>query len=899
MKKKTITLLLFLSFIFIISAQDVKQDNIQTNTYIGFDELVHKLENMHNIKLFYKQVWFIGKLFRPGLIDLPVENCIAIIKKTVDLDCIKTDNNTYIFVPYEIRNYTNRINNKGVVLIGETNESSVLKTATVSGRILDNETRKPLPGARINIDKLNLVEYSNDEGYYSITIPPGEYDLRLNFSEYKENSRAIQVNGDGIVDFELAEYAILLREVFVTDRAADMNISTTQMSSIKLSAKAIKELPLYLGEKDIIKSVTLLPGVQSSGEFGTGFYVRGGGSDQNLILLEDAPIFNSSHLFGLNSTINPDGVKSVSLYKAGVSAQYGERVSSVMDIRLNNNIDKLAVKGGIGLLNSRLSLELPLLNKKISWLIGGRSSYSNWLLHAMPDVSLKKSSAGFYDINSMIAIKFNSKNTLSLFGYLSNDEFSFTENSPYQYDNRLASIKYTHTFNHNLNSNLIISHSRYRNNISQSDLLKPAESYKISSSVLYNQAKLLFSWTPSKTHTLDFGFGTILYQIQPGKLTPLNSFSQMNEISTNIEHAMESSVFISDNFDLTTNISAEIGIRFTNYAYLGPNSYYTFKENVSKTIENINDTLYFSKNQVINRYNSFEPRISLRNTIDKFSSIKFSYNRMGQFINLISNTSVMSPTDVYKLSNPNVSPLFSHQFAFGYFRNFEKNSYETSIEIYYKKLNNIIEYRDGAKILLNNALDADLISATGNNYGIEFFVRKNSGKLTGWTSYTFSRSLLHTNGIYDIDKINQNKVYPSNFDRPHNFILNATMHLTRRWRVAGIFNYSTGKPITLPELKYNFNDKQYIYYSERNKYRMPDYHRLDIAVSYDETLKLKQSWKGSWTLSILNLYGQKNPYSVFYQSNSKLESKFYQKFNLYQLFIIERPIPTITYNFIF
>jgi len=278
---------------------------------------------------------------------------------------------------------------------------------------------------------------------------------------------------------------------------------------------------------------------------------------------------------------------------------------------------------------------------------------------------------------------------------------------------------------------------------------------------------------------------------------------------------------------------------------------------------------------------------------------KFSYNRISQFINLITNTAVMAPTDVYKLSSPNIKPLICSQYAMGYFRNFNKNAFEASVEMYYKKLDNIVDYRDGATILLNNALETDLLSASGYNYGVEFYLKKNTGRLTGWASYTYSRSLRHTTSTIEADQINGNRYYPSSFDKPHNVVINGNYHLTRRWRLSGTFNFNTGKPVTLPELKYEFDGSQYVYYSDRNKYRLPDYHRLDIAITFDETLRLKQKWKGSWTLAIINLYGQKNPYSVYYKATSQLESKFYQSYNLYKLFIISRPIPTLTYNFTF
>ena len=881
------------------NAQQQESLSRDTTSLVHFDVLAPKIERVNHIKLFYKLEWFGDKRFRASIADLPLEDCLTIVKRVSELSCLVLNSTSYVFVPVEIRNYSNKKNSRGVMIIGEESDFGKYTNATLSGKIIDFKTGKPLYGARIGIDKLNVSASTDKEGNYKLTIPVGEYYLSIRYSNYEPDERSVAVGGNGIVDFELADKIIKLKEVVVTDKAMDINIIRTQMSVIKFNNKTIKELPTFLGEKDIVKSVTLLPGVQSTGEFGTGFFVRGGSADQNLILVEDVPLFNSSHMFGLNSAINSDGVNSVTLIKAGIPAKYGERASSVMDIRLGSNVDKLTVKGGIGLLNSRLSLEVPLFDKKVSLLIGGRSSYSNWLLHAMPDVDLKNSSASFSDINALVTMKFDAKNNLTLFGYFSDDKFSFVKSSPYYYDNTLASIRYSHTFNEKLYSMLLFGISRYRNDISQSDTLSPNEAYKISSSTNYNNAKLNFTWLPNEKHLVDIGMNAELYQLQPGRMEPLGSLSDVKLQTSQQEKALEMAVYVSDNIRFTPKISAEVGLRLTNYAFLWPNSVYIFKENASRSTQNITDTLNYGNNKIIKWYTSLEPRISFRYSTDEFSSVKFSYNRISQFINLITNTAVMAPTDVYKLSSPNIKPLICSQYAMGYFRNFNKNAFEASVEIYYKKLDNIVDYRDGATILLNNALETDLLNASGYNYGVEFYLKKNTGRLTGWASYTYSRSLRHTTSPIEADQINGNRYYPSSFDKPHNIVINGNLHLTRRWRLSGTFNFNTGKPVTLPELKYEFDGRQYVYYSDRNKYRLPDYHRLDIAITFDETLRLKQKWRGSWTLAIINVYGQNNPYSVFYKSTSQLESKFYQSSNLYKLFIISRPIPTLTYNFTF
>lgn len=889
-------------FILVLSpellAQQLNKDDNTPSRTLPFDSIAPKIELKYKVSLFYRLEWFDGKVFRESVTGLPLKTCIDVIKRTANLDCIVLNSTDHIFVPIETKNYSNRVNNKGVLLIGEPSRLDSNVNVRISGKIFDLKSGKPLDGARITIEKLNLNTISDRNGNYKIIVPSGDYDVKINYVGYEEDIRKIKVYGDGIVNFEVSEKIIKLKEITVVDRY-NLSLQKTQMSAVSLNAKAIKELPGFLGQKDVIKSVVLLPGIQSTGEFGTGFFVRGGNSDQNLILIEGVPIFNSSHLFGLISSVNSDAISSVTLLKAGIPAKYGERASSVMDIELKNNTEKMSGKGGIGLMDSRLNMEIPLFNKRVNVFIGGRTSYSNWLLHAMPDADLKNSSANFLDVNALVKIKLTPKDNLSVFGYVSNDKFSFIKGSPYQYNNLLASVKYSHVFTDKFYLNFISGISNYTNNITSSDTLKPKEAFKIRSFINYKNMKANFTWLLNKNNIVEFGLNGVHYKLQQGSLTPHGDLSEINYKSLPLQRSIELSTYLTDNISFTPDLSTEIGLRLSKYMLLGPGRTLVFQPNVARTISNIADTTFYNNNQLMNSYLSFEPRLSIRYSLDKSSSLKLSYNRNTQHINLVSNTAVMSPTDVYNLTSNNIKPLINNQIAVGYLKNFNNNSIETSIETYFKKTDNIVEYRNGASILMNDLLEADLLNASGYSFGLELYIKKNTGKLTGWMSYTYSRAMRRTTSPYAEDQINRNNYYSSPFDIPHNLIINANYHLTRRWRLSGVFYFNSGKPVTLPELKYTFNGRQYIYYSDRNKYRIDDYHRLDIAITFDESLRFKQKWKGSWTLSIINLYGNQNPYSVFYKSNSQLKSNFYQKFNLYQLFIIDRPIPTFTYNFSF
>ena len=864
MKFKLLVLLIVLVFSGSLPAQQ--------NGLVKFDVLAPKLESTHHVKLYYKSAWFEDKLFKESMAEMSLDDCLAIIKRNVHLDCIQIKPDCYVFVPEEIRNYSNNTNSSGVLLIGEGSSLEKGAKASVSGKITDVYTGLPLKGATLSIEALNLTSTTDKDGNYKVMVPVGEYEIAINQTGFGEDIRRISVFGNGIVDFEIARRTIRLKEVVINDQAADQNVVSSQMSAIKLNAKAIKELPLFLGEKDVLKSLKLLTGVQSTGEFGTGFFVRGGSQDQNLILIEDVPLFNSAHAFGLISALNSDGVSNVTLLKSGIPAKYGERASSVMDIQMGSNPDRTSVKGGIGLMDTRLNLEMPLFNKKVSLLVGARTSYSNWLLHQMPEADLKNSSVNFFDLNALLNIKFNPKNKLALFGYFSDDKYSLSNENKFHYENLLGSVQYTHQFTEKLNASWMAGLSRYRNDMSESDTLTPAQAFKVNSAIHYYNSKLDVNWQLSDVHNLDFGLNAIRYNIQPGTQDPFGPLSEVIRKQVADQNGLEMAAYVSDKINLSSILGAEVGLRFSQYANLGTTTDWT---------------------------TSLEPRLSLRCTLDDVSSLKLNFNRMSQFINLISNTTVMSPTDVYQLSSRNTKPVLCDQVALGYFRNFDHNAVEASAEIYYKKLHNILEYRDGAELLMNDDLESDLLNASGYNYGLELSLKKNTGRLTGWANYTYSRSLRHTTGLLVTDQINGNRYYPSGSDQPHNVVLVGNYHLTRRWMASATFNYSTGRPVTLPELKYEFNGKQYIYYSDRNKYRLPDYHRLDIAFTHDENLKLKRSWKGSWTIAILNLYAQKNPYSVFYKSTAGLETGFNNSIHLYKMYIIEKPIPTITYNFTF
>jgi hypothetical protein len=784
-------------------------------------------------------------------------------------------------------------------IVGNPLEYGKTSTALLRGIIYDGKTREPLIGAVLYDEKTKTGTSTNQRGEFSFRLPVGDLSLRLTYIGYEESVEEIRLLSDGSMDFEIFESSHSLDEVTIMARKAEVNLTRTQMSLISLDSKTLRELPTSLGEKDIIRNLTLLPGIQSVGEFGTGFHVRGGGADQNLILIEDVPLFNTSHLFGMISIINSDLVSNVTLMKAGIPAKYGERASSVMDIRMSGKSTETKFNGGIGLINSRINFETPLFNERVSILLGARSSYSDWLLRSVPDTDLMNSSASFYDLTGMITYQLNPKNNFSVFGYRSSDSFNFAENANYAYQSNLGSFKWNTILNSRLSASLVAGFSTYQYQITEDEEINPFEAYRLSSAIDYRTMRGNIMYFPSPNHSLDMGINAVRYEISPGAIQPLEESSLVIEKELAKEKALEIAVYVSDNITISEHLSAEVGLRYSFYRQLGPGTVFQYEEQSPLIPENIRDTILFRRNQTMAQYGGLEPRINLRYSINQLSSLKLSYNRINQYVNLVSNTSVITPSDLWKVSDHHISPLKSDQIGVGYFRNFLNNSVEASVEVYVKHFQNVVEYKNGAQLVMNDLIETELINARGYNYGLELYVRKNSGRLTGWTSYTISSSLRQTKSQLSDEIINGNKTFPSNYDKPHNLVMNANYHISRRWKLGGTFTYNTGRPVTLPEIQYRFGRNEIIYFSDRNKYRLPDYHRLDLSISLDENLRKYQKGKGSWTFSIMNLYGRKNAYSVFYKKEERSPETNFKAYNLYKLYIIGRPFPTLTYHFSF
>ncbi|UFH52201.1 TonB-dependent receptor [Spirosoma sp. KNUC1025] len=762
--------------------------------------------------------------------------------------------------------------------------------STIAGHVRNVASGEPIVGAAVYIENPRLGTVTDQFGFYAITLPRGRHDLKLRSIGLKDTRRRITLYADGKFDIEMEDDVIALKEV-VIEAEKDANISGLQMGQERVDIKSIKQVPTALGEADLLRVIQTLPGVKTVGESSTGLNVRGGATDQNLILYNDAPIYNSSHLFGFFSAFNPDMIKSAELYKSAIPSRYGGRLSSVLDVQTRDgNKKKFIGSGGIGLLTGRLTVEGPLIKDKTSFIAGIRTTYSDWLLSQLKNSTFQNSEAQFYDLNLHVTHDFNEKNTLYLTGYLSRDRFKLGSDTSYRYQNEVATLKWKHIFNNKLYSVFTGSYSGYNYTVTSEK--NPVNAYQLDFSINQSQLKADFNYYPTNQHAVDFGISSTYYKLRPGNFQPVGKASLIAPDLVDAEQGLESAVYIGDRFDVNPKLSISGGLRYSFYNYLGPHSGFQYAPGLPKTVANILDTVAYGRNQSIKTYGGPEYRLSLRYALSSTASFKASFNRTRQYIQMLSNTTVISPTDIWKLSDPNIKPQIGDQYAIGFYKNNRNNTIEMSVEAYYKTMQNMLDYRNGATLILNHHIETDVVSAQGMAYGVEFLVKKMTGKLNGWISYTYARTLLRTNGQTGSDVINKGEFYPSSYDKPHDVTMIGNYKINRRFSLSLNFTYSTGRPITLPVAKYTVDNAMRLLYSERNQYRIPDYYRADFAMNIEGNHKVKKLAHSSWTIAVYNLTGRRNAYSVYFKSeNGAIHG--------YKLSIFGQPIPSITYNFRF
>jgi len=758
----------------------------------------------------------------------------------------------------------------------------------ISGSIFDSVSNKPISSATITLDKANNV-VSDSNGHFKINTAPGHHVLKITAVGYFLKVSRFTIRKDTVISIFLPTDFFQMQDIVISSKKEDANVNTVQMGQVQVNMAQLKKAPVVLGEADIFRSLLLQPGVTTVGEGAAGYNVRGGNVDQNLVLLDGAPLFNTFHLLGFFSAINPDLVQNATLFKGNVPAEYGGRVSSLLLMNTKTgNLTRPTLSGSINPFSLHLNASAPLIKDKLVISGGARVAFPDYILRLFPTY-IKNSSAFFYDANLKVNYKINSKHSISVSGYHSYDRFNFPGDTLFSWNSTTASVNYTG----NIANHLYASASAiYSGNEAENHSEDKNFEYILKTAVKYKEAKAQL-WYTKQVFEVRLGASTGRYEIKPGDFGPNAPNSNVGYLNIQKEYGKESSAFLSSSWQPLTGFAFEAGIRYSSYQFLGPSMQYIYDPNQPKSKETITDSVYYGKDKVIKSYGGWEPRVSLKVNITSNTSLKVSYNRAYQYIHLISNTTAVTPIDFWKLSDPYVMPAQSDQYVAGFFGNFLNNSFTTSVEGFYKTTKNVVEYKDGAKLLLNPYLDADLVPAKGRAYGVEFNVQKVKGRWTGQFSYTYSRSFVQTESQFPEEQVNGGKEYPSNFDRPHSLSVSIMKQMKYGWSFQANIVYASGRPITYPDGRYIFNGTPAVVnYSDRNSDRIPSYNRLDISFSKDTRKTPNQKRYSVWNISIYNVLAHKNPYSVYFENTPV-------GVHAYQLSVVGTVIPSLTYNFYF
>jgi hypothetical protein len=754
-------------------------------------------------------------------------------------------------------------------------QTAFAQKATLSGTIKDKKTGELLIGATISVDnsKPFVGTVTNVYGFYSLTLLKGEYTLSISFTGYETIKQKVTLDKNTTLVFDLSETTNELTEIVVTADAKEDKVQSAQMGMEKLDMKDLAKIPVLLGERDILKTIQLLPGIKSAGEGNSGFNVRGGSSDQNAIFLDEALVYNASHLLGFFSTFNADAIKDATVYKGGMPAQYGGRLSSVLDIRMKDGNDKkFQAGGGIGLIASRLNVEVPIVKDKGSLFLSGRRTYLDLFLQAAGN----DNTIYFYDFNAKANYKINEKNRIFLSGYFGRDKLGVGSAFGLDWGNTTGTLRWNSVLNPKLFSNTSLIYSNYSYVIA---INSNGNDFDITSRVRDYSLKQEFLYLPNPRHTMSFGVHSTHHSIVPGQVASRGD----NVINVELQdrYAWENSFYVNDEWKVSPKININYGLRLTTFSLLGAGNFYSYDK-----AGKVTDTKSYASGEFVETYINPEPRLALSYIFNPNSSIKTSYTRNVQNLHLISNSNAGTPTDLWIPSSKNVKPEIADQFAVGYFRNIKDNEYEFNVEAYYKSMDNQIDYRDGASTRANDKIEGELLFGKGRAYGIEFLLRKKQGRLTGWVGYTLSRTEKQIEGI------NNGNWYAARQDRTHDISVVAMYDLSKKVNISATWVYNTGNAITFPNGKYDIADKVNFLYTERNSYRMPDYHRLDIGLTWIR--KKTEKFESSWNFSLYNAYGRENAYTITFRQNADDASK--TEAVRTALF---RFVPAVTYNFKF
>lgn len=786
----------------------------------------------------------------------------------------------------DTRNLTKITSESRLYEIGAKTNKIAQGNVIVTGHVRNAKSGEPVINASIFVEKLNTGTTTDQYGFYSFTLPAGSHQLNVQAIGMKDAKYQVLIYGEGKLDIELKEQVTTLKEVIVSTQKTS-NINRVQLGVERLNIAAIKRVPAVFGEADILRVVTTLPGVKTVGEASTGFNVRGGSADQNLILLNDATVFNPSHFFGMFSAFNPEIVKNIELYKSSVPAKFGGRLSSVLDISTREgNKKNITGSAGIGVTTSRFNIEGPIAKDKTSFIFGGRTTYANWLISLLPD-QYNKAKASFNDGNLILSHRVNEKNDLYFTGYFSNDHFNLASDTNYNYNNRNLSLKWKHNFNSKLLAYFTAGYDRYKYKVFSEK--NKVNAYTLAFDINQAYFRSDFSFLLHPKHTLDMGLHSIIYKLHPGSFEPRGEESLVAPDIVPAEQALESSVYLSDQFNVSSKLSVQAGLRYSMFNNMGPKEVRMYAAGSPKDESTVVGTKSYGNRKITQTFHAPEMRFSVRYAVSNSFSVKAGYNSMRQYIHVLSNTTAIAPTDIWKLSDPNIKPQRGDQVSLGFYKNLKSNTVETSFEVYYKRIRDYLDYKPGATLVLNHTIETEVLQTRGKAYGAEVMIKKPAGKLNGWISYTYSRILLQMNDSTIGVPVNKGAYYPANYDKPHDVTMVGNFKVNHRFSLSLNVTYSTGRPITLPVGRFYYAGSQRVAYSDRNAYRIPDYFRTDFSMNIDGNHKVKQKTHNSWTVGIYNLTGRKNPFSIYYTSENGLV-------NGYRLSIFGSMIPFVNFN---
>ncbi len=752
---------------------------------------------------------------------------------------------------------------------------------TLSGAVKDTKTGEELIGASIRLKATPSVgTVTNEYGFYSLTLEKGSYTLIYDYIGYERVEKTIVLDRNQQLDVPISENAKQLEAVVISAKKQDENIKTAQMGVEKIDVKEISKIPVLFGERDILKTIQLLPGVKSAGEGQSGFFVRGGAVDQNLILLDEAPVYNANHLLGFFSTFNADAIKDATLVKGNAPPQYGGRLSSVLDIKMNEgNNQNMSVSGGIGLISSKLNVEGPIQKDKSSFLVTGRRTYADLFLKLSPDSSISQNKLYFYDLNAKVNYKLSNKDRLFLSGYFGRDKLGFGDAFGIGWGNATGTARWNHVWNDKTFSNTSLIYSNYDYQIK---ITQGGTNFKINSNIQDLNFKQEFQYFPNPQNSWRFGVNVIRHAIVPGDVT--NASTDGTGITIDDlqkRYSLENAIYANNNQKIGEKLEVSYGLRLSMFNVLGGSNYYDIDAKGK-----ILDTLTYAKGDIVKTYMNLEPRLSLAYTLAPSVSVKAAYSRNTQNMHLLTNSTTSSPTDRWISSSNIIKPEIADQVSLGYFQNFAENKYEFSIETYYKTMQNQVDYRDGAQLRANDAVEKELLFGKGRAYGVEFLLKKKTGAFTGWIAYTLAKTERQIEGV------NGGNWYNARQDRTHDLAVVGIYQINPKWTVSGTWVYQTGNAVTFPSGKYQVNNQVQFYYTERNGYRMPAYHRLDFSAT--RQLKKRKRWESELSFSVYNAYARQNAYSIDFRANKDDPTKT----EAVQTSLF-KAIPSVSYNFKF